>query len=366
MQSLERKAGITPPTGSIWDGQNTDFSVIMGTNAPDGKGNVTGYLTYRSQNPVSQGRRDFASCLLATNNPPFCNGSLTSNIVSAGILEGNEIDYSVVGNQFRPYPAAGSVPPPLFNSSPYQFFQLETSRYLAGFFAHYDLDDWAKPYAQFSFTHDKSSAQVGPSGFFYGGDPKTPVPGGEADGGALIPCNSALFSASQQAQLSQFCGTGTAPPGYVNLFLGRRNVEGGPRLTEWEHQNYFIVGGVKGDVASAWKYDAYFSYYSTSLTQTNTGFLSWNAINSALNVDSAGQCINPSSANCIPWQIFTQGAVTPAAANSLAVPAIETGTIEERIVTGNITGDSASTGCACRPPTTASQSTSAPSIAATR
>ena len=63
MQSLERKAGITPPTGSAWDGENTDFSVIMGTNAPDGKGNVTGYFEFKHTTPVTEGDRDFSDCL---------------------------------------------------------------------------------------------------------------------------------------------------------------------------------------------------------------------------------------------------------------------------------------------------------------
>jgi len=339
MQQLETEAGFPAPTGSGTDGQNKTFSLIIGTNTADHKGNVTGYLTYRAQNPVLQGNRDFAACLLASGNPPFCNGSPTSNIVSAGVIEGAEVDYSVVGNGFQPYPAAGSVPPPLFNSSPYQYFQLESSRYLAGVFAHYDITDWAKPYLDFNYENDKSTAQVAPSGLFYGSDPKTPVPGAAATGGTYIPCDSSLFSASQQAQLSPFCGTGGSPPGYVDLFIGRRNIEGGPRITEWEHQNYRIVGGVRGDVTDAWNYDVYFSNYYTSLIQTNLGFLSWNAINAALNVNAAGQCVTPASDTCIPWQIFTQGAVTPAAANALAVPAIETGNIQERIVSGNITGD---------------------------
>jgi len=339
MQQLETDAGFPAPTGSGTDGQNQAFTLIIGTNTAAGKGNVTGYLTYRAQNPVSQGNRDFAACLLRIGNPPFCGGSVTSNIVSAGILEGNQQDYTVIGNTFQPFGTPGGNPPAAFNSSPYQFFQLESARYVAGVFAHYDITDWAKPYLEFNYMNDKSSTQVAPSGFFYGGDPKTSVPGGSADGGVLIPCNSALFSASQQAQLSQFCGTGDSPPGYVNLFIGRRNIEGGPRNTEWEHQNYRMVAGIRGDVTDAWNYDVYLSNYHTSLTQTNTGFLSWNAINSALNVDSAGHCINPTTANCVPWQIFTQGAVTRAAADSLAVPAIETGTIQERIISGNITGD---------------------------
>jgi outer membrane receptor protein involved in Fe transport len=339
MQQLETAADFAAPSGSGTDGQNQAFNLIIGTNTADGRGNVTGYATYRAQSPVSQGRRDFAACLLRIGTPPFCGGSISSNIVSAGILEGNEQDYSVIGNTFQPYGTPGGDPPPAFNSSPYQFFQLQSARYLAGVFAHYDLSDWAKPYLEFNYMNDKSSVQTAPSGFFYGADPKTPVPGGSADGGALIPCNSALFSASQQAQLAPFCGTGDSPPGYVNLFIGRRNIEGGPRGTDWEHQNYRILTGIKGDLADAWNYDVYFSNYYTSLTQTNTGFLSWSAINSALNVDSAGNCINPSNSNCVPWQIFTQGAVTRAAADSLVVPAIETGSIQERIISGNITGD---------------------------
>ena len=339
MQQLETEAGFPAPTGSGTDGQNQAFNLLIGTNTAEGKGNVTGYLTYRAQNPVSQGNRDFAACLLRITNPPFCDGSITSNIVSAGIIEGNRDRLHGDRQQVPAVRYARWQRRRGIQLEPVPVLSARERTLVAGLFAHYDIEDWAKPYVEFNYTNDKSTMQVAPSGFFYGGDPKTPVPGGSADGGVLIPCNSALFSASEQAQLSQFCGTGDSPPGYVNLFIGRRNIEGGPRKTEWEHQNYCMVGGIKGDVTNAWKYDAYFSNYNTSLTQTNTGFLSWNAINSALNVDSAGQCITPSSANCIPWQIFTQGAVTRAAANSLAVPAIETGTIEERIVTGNITGD---------------------------
>src|SRR6185437_15989434 len=53
IQNAVRAGGSTPATGSVWDGQNTDFSVIMGANAPDGKGNVTGYFEFRHATPVT-------------------------------------------------------------------------------------------------------------------------------------------------------------------------------------------------------------------------------------------------------------------------------------------------------------------------
>src|ERR1700682_3728266 len=58
---------VTPPTGNIRDGNKHDLSVIMGTNFADGNGNVTGYLVYHDQNPISGRARDFSDCQLGSN-----------------------------------------------------------------------------------------------------------------------------------------------------------------------------------------------------------------------------------------------------------------------------------------------------------
>jgi iron complex outermembrane receptor protein len=344
MQKLVSDAGFPVPTGTVTDGRNRAFTLIMGSNSADAKGNVTAYFSYRSADPVSQGNRDFAACLLVErgNNAARCTGSINSNLFSAGVGLASEGDFSVVGNQLLPYPQANSVPPPVFNSSPYQYFSSQTSRYMGGLFAHYDLTDWAKPYLEFNYMNDKSSIQIAPSGMFYGGDPKSPVtfPAGSGPDGAsaYMPCNSALFSAQEQSALAPFCGINGAPPGYVGLFIGRRNIEGGPRLSEWEHNNYRVVGGVKGDVTEAWNYDVYFSNYYTTLTQFNGGYLSYSAINNALNVGPGGTCLT-GGRSCSPYQIFTQGGVTAAQAAALTTPATEGGFVRERIVSGSITGE---------------------------
>jgi iron complex outermembrane receptor protein len=344
MQSLLAAQGFPVPSGSVTDGRNRAFTLVMGSNTADAKGNVTAYFNYRSADPVSQGNRDFAACLLKErgNNATVCTGSPNSNLFSAGVGLANEFDFSVVGNQALPYPQAGSVPPPVFNSSPYQYFSSQTSRYMGGLFAHYDLTDWAKPYLEFNYMNDKSSIQIGPSGMFYGGDPKSPVtfPAGSGPDGAsaYIPCNSALFSAQETAALAPFCGINGAPPGYVGLFIGRRNIEGGPRSSDWEHNNYRVVGGVKGDLTEAWNYDAYFSNYYTTLNQFNGGYLSYSAINNALNVGAGGTCLT-GGGSCSPYQIFTQGGVTAAQVAALTTPATEGGFVRERIVSGSLTGE---------------------------
>ena len=344
MQSLLSQAGFAVPSGSVTDGRNRAFTLVMGSNSSDGKGNLTGYFTYRSADPVSQGRRDFAGCLLNTADDftSFCNGSPNSNLFIAGVGTANEGDFSVVGHQLLPYPQNGSVPPPVFNSSPYQYFSTESQRYMGGVFAHYDLETWLKPYFEFNYMNDKSTAATAPSGLFLASDPKSPVtfPAGQGPDGASVymPCDSALFSAQQASTFAPYCGQYGAPPGYLSLWIGRRNVEGGPRSTQWEHNNYRVVGGASGALGDAWSYDAYFSNYYTSLQQTNTNFLSWDAINNALNVGPSGQCLTGGS-SCVPYQIFKQGAVTPDQVAYLNSLGTQTGWVRENVISGNVTGD---------------------------
>jgi len=72
--------------------------------------------------------------------------------------------------------------------------------------------------------------------------------------------------------------------------------------------------------------------------QTNINFLSWDAINNALNVGPGGQCLT-GGGTCVPYQLFKQGAVSPdqiAYLNSLGT---QTGWVRESIISGSITGD---------------------------
>ncbi|MGC1520187.1 MAG: TonB-dependent receptor plug domain-containing protein, partial [Steroidobacteraceae bacterium] len=63
VQGLADQFGATPATGSVQDGRNKNFDVIMGTNFAEGQGNVTAYLSYRHADPVYSSARDFGSCV---------------------------------------------------------------------------------------------------------------------------------------------------------------------------------------------------------------------------------------------------------------------------------------------------------------
>ena len=327
-------AGISVKS-SNFDGANEDASVVIGFNSADGKGNVTGYMVYRNAEPVLQGTRDFSACLFHQNVAgPSCANSVNSNqFIVVVPADPNTNGYAVVGNQMLPWPQAGSSPPPFFDSSAYQYLSREDQRFSGGFFAHYDYANWLKPYAEFSFMDDRSHVQVGPSALFEGGNPDSP------DGSFLVNCNNPFLSPQEVTTLCT--NNGLLPTDFAHINIGRRNIEGGGRLSEYEHMNFRGVVGAKGDIVDSWKYDVYGSYYYTQVYQANHNYLANQHITNALQV--GGTALNPFCLNgdpsCVPYNIFTQGAVTPAMLNYLYEIGTSRGTIEEQILEADVTGD---------------------------
>ena len=359
MQSLETQAGFPAPSGSTWGGQNRAFTVVMGTNFADDKGNIEAYFTYRNANPVTQGARDYSACELHVTNgtsnanlldTPFCDGSPNSNLYEPVSNASNAL--TVVGNQLLAWPQAGSSPPAEFNSEPYEYLVTQETRYNAGFFSHYDVNDYFKPFMDFSFMRDTSNSNIGPSAAFLGGNPSDPT----GNGGLIVNCadtngvHNPLLSTQEYSALCNTANGLTSYSGYLNVpavdtYIGRRNIEGGPRTSEFDHENFRVVLGSKGEFADAWSYEAYGSFYTTSLFNALGGYLSYAKMQNALLVGTStatatlGQpvCLGGQS-GCVPWNIWTQGGVTPAQLAYLTTTGTSQGTVDERILSANVTG----------------------------
>jgi iron complex outermembrane recepter protein len=329
MQEQEGLSGINPPTGSTTNGYRRDLSLIFGTNTPDGNGNVTGYFVYHNQDPVAGAKYDYADCLYG--GPGGCDNSSNSNRFTIG-----GVKYAVVGNQFLPWPQAGQNPPATFNSAAYEYLQRQDTRYQGGFLSHYDINDHVKPYLDFSYMDDRTTQVVAPSGLFQGGNPYS------ANNEYVVNCGNPFLSAQQigVVQGAGFCPGGAADPGTFDLDIGRRNVEGGGRAALYDHTNYRVVGGATGEIIDGITYDAYAQYYYTTLYNANSNYLSSAGINNALLV--GGSAANPvclSGGNCVPYNIFQQGAVTPAMLAALYEPGTSYGTDTEKITHVDFTAD---------------------------
>ncbi len=323
--------------GNRTDGDTINFSVTAGTNMADGRGNVTGYLMYRTADPITGGDIDFAGCQLSLDlaGNPRCAGSANSNRFTVGGTR-----YAVVGNQFVPWSQdAITTPPAEFNSNPYVNMYRDDERYMGGFTAHIQLNDYADPYLDFNFMNDRTRVQIAPSGLFENSNPYNPA------GLYSVNCSNPLLSDQQRGILctpAQIAAD-LADPGSqsVDVNIGRRNIEGGGRIADFEHDNYRAVLGVRGDITSQWNYDVYGQYYYTSLYNSNTNYLNFANISDALQVTGTADspaCIS-GNAGCVPFNIFTEAAVTPDQLAYLYTDGTAYGTVTQKIAHADVTGD---------------------------
>ena len=260
---LVRARNFELPDSNIMDGQTKDLTFIAGINTPDGRGNATVYLGYRTLSEIRQDARDFSACALAlpnnaAPNPFSCGGSGTSGVSRFIVGCGNPVNGP--GNGDFALDASGALrawaATDQFNFAPDNYYQRPDERKTAGLFAHYDFGDKASVYTEFMFMDDRTQAQIAASGAFLGGGPGQPPFFGDQ----AINCDNPFLSA---AMVTQFCG-GDRGAGDVLVTVGRRNVEGGGRLDDLRHTSFRGVVGLRGDITDHWSYDVY-GLYGTSI-----------------------------------------------------------------------------------------------------
>jgi hypothetical protein len=137
----------------------------------------------------------------------------------------------------------------------------------------------------------------------------------------------------------------TANPGSkgnsADLVIGRRNLEGGGRTSVYEHTNFRVVAGVQGGLGDAFSYDAYGSYYYVTAFSSNLNYLDYAAIDKALQVttNASGQPVCIVGGRCVPYNLFTQGAVNAAQLAYVSTPGTSQGNNTEAVAHVDVTGN---------------------------
>jgi iron complex outermembrane receptor protein len=314
------------PDDNVTDGYSKEITAIMGVNTDDGRGNLTAWFGYRNNDEVLQGNRDYSACAIgsATATGFTCGGSSTS--FPGRFTDFDAFNYTIdpATGEFRDFDGATDQ----YNYGPLNFYQRPDERYSAGFNGHYQINDYAEAYTQFMFMDYQSNAQIAPSGNFFAT--------------TSLNCDNPLLSASQAADIG--CTPANIAAGdSIGMYIARRNVEGGGRQDHLGYQTYRGVAGLRGDLykAPGWSYDVSASFAQVTLSRSYRNEFSITRLNRALNVvdDGTGTAVCASvldgtDPNCVPWDIFTVGNVTPEALAYLQVPLLQTGTTEQNIVSG--------------------------------
>ncbi|WP_066966882.1 TonB-dependent siderophore receptor [Microbulbifer sp. Q7] len=358
IQSVVKERGFDVADGSVTDGETNDFTMVFGANFEDGRGNVTAYANYRKIDAVLQADRDYSGCALRGSPDSFsCGGSSTvpwGRFTDFGVNNGVDtegFDYSVDGNGFTEFSQ-------LYNYGPLNYFQRPDEKWSMGAFAHYDINEKATAYTQLSFNDDRTVAQIAPSGAFfvtndlYCGNPFLSEEQYQAICGVYGLTKDQSMSdlvvtaadADGNAVIDPDTGLAVTYPGAI--YIGRRNVEGGPRQDDLRHTSYRGVFGVRGDINDSWNYDVYYQLAEVSLEQTYMNDLSSSRIARALDVraDADGNpvcqsVLDGSDPNCVPWNIFQEGGVTQEAIDYLVLPLFARGTNEQEIFSGYVAGN---------------------------
>ena len=347
--------GYNYPNGSVADGGTVDASLTMGTGFDDGRGHIVAYVGYRKSRPILQSRRDYSSCTVSARGDGSvgCGGSATS-------AEGNYLDSDPTNTTFYHFTPTGAVEQgtTIYNFAPTNYYQRQDERYTAGFFGKYEINDAIKPYMEFMFMDDRSTGQAAPSGDF--------------GSTTSVNCDNPFLSAAQRAQICRtenqingFLGTfpltgitnpGPAPivfrdpltgaaynRGYIQIL--KRNTEGGPRIEDFGHTEYRAVLGSKGTLNNAFSYDAYYQYGRTLYKDNYFNDVSISRLTNALDavsVNGVPTCRTTTTpggdATCVPYNVFTVGGITPAAAQYVSTPGQRNAVNTEQVVNASITG----------------------------
>ena len=346
------------PSDVDFDGRVKSFSLLMGGNFADNRGNATVFLNYKKEDPVRQANRDFSACSLNSGDEFTCGGSSTSfpgrfrlpGVNSSGFGTGRGPNLTVADSAGTT--RAFNPDTDQFNFGPYNYYRRPAEQIGFNAFAHLDLHPQVRAYTELGFHDNHTDAVIAPSGIFFGNF-------------VTVDAGNPLLSADWKSQIAAANATGGkafANPGdTATLLIGRRNVEGGGRDDDIRHSSYRGVLGFKGELVKNWNYDVFGQYgkvlyqdiyrhdFSNTRIARAIDVISNPAVGGSGRV-SAGTpvCrseVDGSDTNCRPYNIWALGGVTSDAINYLEAPGLQNGSTQQVVLGATLaSGDLSSYG----------------------
>jgi len=361
---MDARNFVYPTGGSGIDGQAYNVDLVIGSDFADGRGNATAYATWRDNEELLQADRDYSACAL-TGSGAGCGGS--ANAIVPNFFIAPNADGAGGSNfarsLFLTLQPDGSLAPDdgsnRYNYAPVNHFMRPDERYSFGTLIDYELSERATVYFEANYANNRTTGQIAESGTFFSEEYYLPLdntvwPDAFRDSltdifdsqycivpvvaGVCTASNTAFDQAGYDAaapadQLPQYDPNGTEFNQF-GVYIGKRNVEGGPRASNFLHDGFRVVTGVKGAINDNWDYDASFLYGSTSSSLAYENDFFAPRITEAVDGDACAL-----NAACIPYEVFTYQGVTPEMARPLLGTAVRTGKTSTEVMNGFVTGD---------------------------
>ncbi len=316
IQGLMDEAGFDYPTGNTGlDGESKFVDLTAGGFFADGRGHAMAWATYRENETLLQGERDYSSCALNAAGT-VCGGSSTApnpNFLAVDLFFDGVLDNFWV-NRDPNTGAWRNELGELYNYAPINHFQRPDKRWTFGSSIRYDVNDHFQPYLETMFANTSGSVQIAESGTFF--------------------VNTLSLRCDRDSFLGTFCDDLGIPSDLeFPLAVGKRNVEGGPRIANLEASNFRIVAGAEGAINDNWSYDVSFLQARNSSTEANQN----DYIPSRL-AESLLLCPPGSSGGCIPYDVWTNQ-ISPEQAEAQGGVGMRQGRNQLQVFSAYATGD---------------------------
>ena len=311
------EAGISYGITEEGDGDTTDFYVTMGGNFADDRGNAVLNISYSTSEEIVQGDRSFSVETL----DDLLNPVGSSTVPRGGVLDAFD------GFQFTD--SGGEIEPRTdrFNFNPFNLFQVPQDKWAITALADYEINDNLSTYARATFANNQIDTVIAPSGtFFFSFN----IPYAANPGGFLGQSAIQRLAQNDAQEIGPTANNGIAE----GMLIGRRTLEIGPRISQYENTAFQLVSGLEGTMQNDWNWEAFAQWGQTSRTQNFINDLNANNIQAGIN-----GCPTGSPANCVPVNLYGLGTIDQSMANFIRLNLVETNKTDQLVVGGSLSGE---------------------------
>lgn len=309
---MDDKGFAYPKGGDGVDGRADTIDFVLGSSFAEEKGHATFYTTWRKGSELRQGARDYSSCALNAAGTS-CGGSgnaivpnfYISQLDANGILDWDTYEYWTLDTDSNFIPSSGNT----YNYAPINHFMRPDEKWSMGSLVEFEINDTTRFYGEVMATNYKTKAQIAESGTFFAEEYQ-------------LPYDSALLNDSQRQALTDTWGIQSGDD--FGVYIGKRNVEGGPRASVLTNSSFRIVLGVEGQVGG-WDYDV--NYQKNAVDSSVTYINDFFAPNITAALDAA------------TYDVFTYQGVTKEQASALTGTAMLRADLSTEIFSATISGD---------------------------
>ncbi len=312
LQGLMDQRGFDYPTGSSgFDGVSKSVDLSIGGRFGEG-GHAVAWATWRKNDPLFQGERDYSSCALNAAGTA-CGGSGTADPANFYIYAFNPAGDVTFTGYAAPVNGVWSEDNfYLYNYAPINYYQRPDSRITAGTSVKYEINDNFKPYIDAMFLNRRAPVQIAASGAFF----------------------TDITTDCGYAALGSLCSDlGIAADNDLAILVAKRNVEGGPRYYDQEFTNYSVTTGVGGDINANWSYDI-----SGTYGRTTASFQGYNDFLTSRIRDALLGCGPGAFSGCLPYDVWTDS-ITAEQAQALQGVSMQDWVTSLKVFTAYVTGD---------------------------